>query len=266
VRRWYGPRYLSMTVCEIDLRPGGAWRYVLQAPDGGTHGFSGVYREIVPHERLVFTEGYEGMPGTDYVVTTTFEEQNGKTTLTSTLVYKAMAHREGHIGAGMESGMRETYERFDELINALDQEIVTTRVFNAPRERVWEAWTDPDRIGKWWGPNGFTTTTHEMDVRPGGVWRFIMHGPDGVDYPNRISYKDVVKPERLVYLHDADDDTPDNPRWFVTTVTFDVEGGKTRLTMRARFPNRAAREAVVGYAIEGAKQTLGRLAEYLIHE
>jgi len=131
---------------------------------------------------------------------------------------------------------------------------------------VWEAWTDPDRIGKWWGPNGFTTTTHEMDVRPGGVWRFIMHGPDGVDYPNRISYKDVVKPERLVYLHDSDDDTLDDPRSFVTTVTFDVEIGKTRLTMRARLPSREAREAVVGYAVEGAKQTLGRLADYLHHE
>ncbi len=263
VRRWYGPRYLSMTVCEIDLRPGGAWRFVLQAPDGGTHGFSGVYREIVPHERLVFTEGYEGMPGTDYVVTATFEEQDGKTTLTSTLVYKEMAHRDGHIAAGMESGMRESYERVDELIDALDQEIVTTRVFNASRERVWEAWTDPVRIGKWWGPNGFTTTTHEMDARPGGVWRFIMHGPDGTDYPNRIVYEQVVKPARLVYLHDADSDTPDDPHRFVTTVTFDVEGGKTRLTMRARFPSREAREAVVGYAIEGARQTFGRLGDYL---
>ncbi|HQY26673.1 MAG TPA: SRPBCC domain-containing protein, partial [Thermoflexales bacterium] len=107
---------------------------------------------------------------------------------------------------------------------------------------------------------------HEMDVRPGGVWRFIMHGPDGVDYPNRISYKDVVKPERLVYLHDSDDDTLDDPRSFVTTVTFDVEIGKTRLTMRARLPSREAREAVVGYAVEGAKQTLGRLADYLHHE
>lgn len=266
VRRWYGPRYLSMTVCEIDLRPGGAWRFVLQAPDGGTHGFSGVYREIVPHERLVFTEGYEGMPGTDYVVTAVFEERDGKTTLTSTLVYKEVAHREGHIGAGMEAGMRETYERFDELIAALDCEIVTTRLFNASRERVWEAWTERERIGKWWGPNGFSTTTHEMDVRPGGAWRFTMHGPDGVDYPNRVVYEQVVKPERLVYLHDSDDDTQEDPHRFVTTVTFDIEGGQTRLTMRARFPTPAARAAVVGYAVEGAKQTIGRLAEYLSQE
>jgi len=140
---------------------------------------------------------------------------------------------------------------------------VLRRVFNAPRERVWEAWTDRERIGKWRGSNGFTTTTHEMDARPGGVWRFIMHGPDGVDYPNRITYKEVLKPERLVYLHDADDDSQIDPHRFVTTVTFDIEGGRTRLTMRARFPTREARDAVVAYAVEGAKQTFGRLADYL---
>lgn len=69
-----------------------------------------------------------------------------------------------------------------------DREIVITRVFDAPREQVFDAWTDSEHVSQWWGPNGFTTTTHEMDVRPGGVWRFIMHGPDGVDYKNRIVY------------------------------------------------------------------------------
>jgi uncharacterized protein YndB with AHSA1/START domain len=78
-----------------------------------------------------------------------------------------------------------------------DREIVTTRVFDAPREMVFDAWTDPKHIGQWWGPIGFTTTTHEMDVRPGGVWRFTMHGPDGRDYKNRIVYTEIVRPERL---------------------------------------------------------------------
>ena len=83
----------------------------------------------------------------------------------------------------------------------------------------------------------------------------------------RSTYKDIVKPERLVYLHDSDDDAPDDPHWFVTTVTFDNEGGRTRLTMRARLQTPEEREAVVAFgAVEGAKQTLGRLAEYLSHE
>lgn len=74
-----------------------------------------------------------------------------------------------------------------------------TRVFDAPRELVWNAWTDPHQVAQWWGPRGFTTTIHEMVVTPGGVWRHTMHGPDGTDYPNRNIFIGVVKPERIVY-------------------------------------------------------------------
>ena len=85
-----------------------------------------------------------------------------------------------------------------------DREIIMTRAFAAPRELVWKAWTNPKHIKAWWGPNGFTTTNLEVDVRPGGVWRFIMHGPDGTDYPNKIVYAEIVMPERLVYDHGGD--------------------------------------------------------------
>ncbi len=142
-----------------------------------------------------------------------------------------------------------------------DREVVITRLFDAPRERVFDAFTDPEQVGHWWGPNGFTTTIHEMDVRPGGVWRYIMHGPDGVDYPNYVSYIDIVRPERLVYDHGADSGDPH----FHVTVTFADEGGRTRLTMRSLFPTAAARDYVVREfkAIEGGHQTLARLAEHL---
>jgi uncharacterized protein YndB with AHSA1/START domain len=141
--------------------------------------------------------------------------------------------------------------------------IVTTRVFDAPRELVFEAWTNPKHLVQWWGPNGFTTTIRAIDVRPGGVWRFVMHGPDGVDYENRIVYNEIVKPERLVYSHGGRDDV--EPVQFHVTVTFEDQGGKTKLTMRALFPSAAERDRVVEWygAIEGAKQTLERLAEHL---
>src|ERR1700677_3316170 len=84
-----------------------------------------------------------------------------------------------------------------------DREIITTRFFNAPRELVWAAWTDPKHIAQWWGPNGFTTTIQEMDVRPGGDWRLIMHGPDGRDYKNHSVFVEVEKPSRLVFVHIA---------------------------------------------------------------
>jgi uncharacterized protein YndB with AHSA1/START domain len=119
VARWYGPRRLNIVVCEIDLRVGGTWRYVLRDPDGNDYGFSGVYREIVPPERIVTTEGYEAMPGHEYVVTMTLDEQAGKTKLRSHLVYQNAADRDGHVRSGMEPGMRETYDRLAELLATL---------------------------------------------------------------------------------------------------------------------------------------------------
>jgi len=143
-----------------------------------------------------------------------------------------------------------------------DREIVITRLIDAPRERVFRAWTDPKQVGQWWGPKGFTTTTHEIDVRPGGAWRFIMHGPDGKDWDNEILYREVVKPERLVY--DLGD--PGKPgQHFKVWVTFAEEAGKTRLTMRSLFETAAVRDYLIREvkAIEGGNQTLDRLEAHL---
>jgi uncharacterized protein YndB with AHSA1/START domain len=142
-----------------------------------------------------------------------------------------------------------------------DREIVTTRLIDAPRELVFAAWTEAKHVGQWFGPDGFTTITHSMDVRPGGVWRFTMRGPDGKDWPNVVTYEEVVPPERLVYMH-GDDREPD---MFHTTVTFADEGGRTALTMRAVFKTAAARAQVVreNGAIEGAQQTVSRLERYV---
>ena len=82
-----------------------------------------------------------------------------------------------------------------------DREIVISRILDAPRELVWKAMTNPKHVIHWWGPRGFSTTIEKMDVRPGGVWKHVMHGPDGTDYPNKSVFKEVVKPERLVFSH-----------------------------------------------------------------
>lgn len=144
---------------------------------------------------------------------------------------------------------------------ASNREIVVTRIFKAPRARVWEAFTDPSHVSAWWGPRGFTTTTSEMDVRPGGVWRFIMHGPDGIDYPNFILYREVAHLERLEFSHGEDEENIH----FEMVVTFtDAEGG-TEVTLRQIHPTAEARDYVVREfnAIEGAKETLARLGAYL---
>jgi uncharacterized protein YndB with AHSA1/START domain len=144
------------------------------------------------------------------------------------------------------------------------QPLTITRTFDAPRELVFDAWTNPEHDGRWWGPIGFTTTTQRMDVRPGGIWEHVMHGPDGVDYPNRMVYEEVVRPERLVYSQGGNLPGDVGIRFHVT-VTFEDLGGKTRLTMRSVFPSVEERERVVrDYgALEGAHQHLGRLAKYL---
>jgi|SoiMethySBSTD1v2_1073268.scaffolds.fasta_scaffold190331_3 uncharacterized protein YndB with AHSA1/START domain len=145
-----------------------------------------------------------------------------------------------------------------------DREIVISRLVDAPRERVFDAWTDPEQVVQWWGPRGFTTTTHKMEVKPGGVWSFVMHGPDGRDYQNEITYLEIVPPERLVYSHGGGEEDLD-PISFQTTVTFAAEGNKTRVTMRSVFPRAEYRDRVVKEygAIEGGEQHLARLDEHL---
>ncbi len=144
-----------------------------------------------------------------------------------------------------------------------DREIAAVRIFDAPRDLVWKVWTRPEHVAKWWGPNGFTTTTYSMEVKPGGVWRYVMHGPDGRDYRNKVTFLQVVEPERLVYQHGADEDT--EPVSHHVTVTFQDLGRRTQLDMRMVFASAEARSHVVETygAFEGLKQHLGRLGEYL---
>ena len=141
--------------------------------------------------------------------------------------------------------------------------IIATRVFDAPRSLVFEAWTDQKHLAQWWGPDGFSTTTRSMDIRSGGVWRFVMHGPDGRDYENRITYVEVVKPKRLVYRHGGGDDV--EPVEFEVEVTFEEIGKQTQLTMRMVFPSAQERARVIKEygADKGLVQTLARLSEYV---
>jgi uncharacterized protein YndB with AHSA1/START domain len=144
-----------------------------------------------------------------------------------------------------------------------DREIITTRLINAPRELVWEAFTNPEHVKHWWGPDGFTNTIHEMEVKPGGVWRFMMHGPNGMNFPNKIVFHEVVKPERLVCTHSSDDE---NGIIFFQTIIFEKQGDKTNIIMTALFPTAEERDKVVKEfgAVEGGQQTLRRLAEYVV--
>jgi uncharacterized protein YndB with AHSA1/START domain len=149
-----------------------------------------------------------------------------------------------------------------------DREIAATRIFEAPRDLVWKVWTDPEHVARWWGPNGFTITTHKMEVKPGGVWRFVMHGPDGRDYQNKVTYDEVVPRERLAYRHGGTGEPEDRglePVSFHVKVTFTEQRGRTRVDMRMTFPSAQARDHVEKTygAVEGLNQHVGRLEQYL---
>ncbi|MBI1317429.1 MAG: ATPase [Candidatus Hydrogenedens sp.] len=146
--------------------------------------------------------------------------------------------------------------------NEQDRSITISREMPFPRELVFSAFADGEHISQWWGPNGFSTTTSERDFRPGGAWRFIMHGPDGRDYENNITYGDIEPPARLTYSNRGG---VKDPIAFHSTVTFDEVDGGTRVTLHLIFPTKEERDNVVKEygAIEGGQQTLARLEAYL---
>ena len=133
-----------------------------------------------------------------------------------------------------------------------------TRILNAPRELVWEVWTNPEHIAKWWGPNGFTNTIDKMEVKPGGEWTFVMRGPDGVDYRNESVFTEVVEPERIGFKHMT------GPK-FQATVNFIDLGNKTELTWEMVFdtPEELQNVVKVFKADEGLKQNVEKLDKYL---
>jgi uncharacterized protein YndB with AHSA1/START domain len=143
-------------------------------------------------------------------------------------------------------------------------EIKISRVYDAPVKAVWDAWTDPKQTAQWWGPRGFTLTTHSKDLRAGGSWVYTMHGPDGVDYPNKTHYFEVEKYSRLVYDHGANDE---QPALFRVTVQFAEIKGKTKMdmTMTLATPEAAA-ETRKFIKKAGGNSTWDRLAEYLEKE
>jgi len=146
---------------------------------------------------------------------------------------------------------------------ALDREAVIARVYDAPRELVFEAWTKPEHIVRWFGPHGFEVTTHEIDIRVGGRWRFDFRGPDGTVWGNRMVFEKIERPSLLVFEHGSDVD--DDPGRFLVTVTFDEQSnGKTVVTLRQLHPTAEQRAHVIGFgAVELGFQTLDKLAAHV---
>jgi uncharacterized protein YndB with AHSA1/START domain len=276
---WWGPRHFTNPVCEVDLRPGGALRIHMCGPDGTVYPMTGHYWEIEEPRRLVFTSmAYDstGTPALENLNTVTFEADGDSTRLQMHAVIVARTQAAIPMLAGMRIGWAQTLDRLadhaacpqgsksgSQTIETAPDEIVTTRVYDAPRELVYQAWTDPKHLAHWWGPRGFTTTVQTMDVRPGGKWQMVMHGPDGRDYHNKLEFLEVIPNHQLVYRHTGE--AGSEPVSHESTVTFETVGQQTRVTMRMVFVSIEARDHVANTyrAVEGGRQTMDRLAEHL---
>ncbi len=146
-------------------------------------------------------------------------------------------------------------------MKAKENEIHLSRIYDAPVQIVWDAWTDPEQAARWWGPRGFTLTTHSKDLKPGGIWHYTMHGPDGTDYPNKALYHEVETQRKLVYDHGA---TDERAPLFRVTVLFENLGDRTGMEMTMAFPTpEQAAQSRKFIKQAGGNSTWDRFAEYL---
>lgn len=268
VGKWWGPTGFTTTTHEINVRPGGVWRFIMHGPDGTNYDNQIVYDEIAKPERLVYTHG----PAPKFQSTVTFADQGGKTKVTLRSVFGSTQERDMIAKYAVEGGRQHLrcladflHDEHQRLVIALpsEREFVLTRVFPAPRTLVWDAMTKPEHVKRWWGPRAMSMTVCEMDVRPGGTWRYIMQMPNGGEAVFKGTYHELVPPERLVATECFDDPAVGNPEW-LSTVTLEEHDGMTTMTSRVQHPSVEARNGHMGSGMEaGATETFDRLEELL---
>ncbi|MEO7028117.1 MAG: SRPBCC domain-containing protein [Acidobacteriaceae bacterium] len=262
---WMGPRGFTAMDIKHDLRVGGKWRLRLHRTDAvtgcDTKGqtefqtdlwMHGVYLEIVPPERAVYTFAWEGrvnMAPLETTITVTFRELEGKTVMDFKQgPFLSAEDRDNH-----NTGWSSAFDRFAEFLLApigaeKSYDLVIERVFDAPRDLVWSVWTDGALASEWMGPRGFTATHFEQDPTPGGKWRLCLHS-DGFDTgdgpPRKLDlwqggvFREIVPPEHIVYTFAWDDPAGVGldaaPHETLITVQFEEQGGKTKMVFRQEF-------------------------------
>jgi len=284
VVHWWGPQGFTTTIERMEVRPGGVWRHVMHGPDGTDYPNESVFKEVEKPGRLVYahTGSKKGGPGVNFVSTWTFEVvAGGKTKVTIRMVFPSAAERERIVEEfGAIEGGKQTLERLGEHLQqraATGQEFVISRVCDAPRETVWKAWTERDRLMEWFGPKGFKMTTANLDLRPGGIFHYCMRSPDGHEMWGKFVYREIVAPERIVLVNSFSDAAgglarhPMSPAWpleMLSTTTFTERAGKTTMTLRwsplnATEEERKTFEAAHKGMVQGWTGTLDQLGEYL---
>lgn len=250
--RWYQPAEV------FDFRVGGR-EFSKGGPEGGpVFTFEAYYQEIVPNERLVYTYSLDqGEERISVSIATVELTPAGDGT-------KLVFTEQGTFFDGHDTPQQREHGT-KELLNLLGKslgeshaeafELVSRRKLDAPRNLVYRAWTEPELLAQWWGPHGFTNTFHTFDLRPGGVWEYTMHGPDGTDYPNRNVFQEIG-PERIVLRHETG-------HHFILTATFEDAQGGTEITFRQTLASKEDYDKLKPVCEEGNEQNLDRLGSLL---
>lgn len=254
----------------MDFKEGGTWHYCLRGPNPGDESWGlSTYETINRPEEIVYRDAFSDSAGSintempQMIISLRFVEQGTQCKMISTTICPSEEELKKLTEMGVVEGMSETLDRLDEhLVTEQSQqaEIVIARTINVPAEKIFEAFTDPEALTNWWGPNGFSTTTHSMEFRPGGSWKFTMHGPDGTDFKNLVHYKEIERPKRIAYRHGGDEETEHIQ--FQVETTFEEANGKTTILHRMKFESEERKQDVIkNYgAVEGGRQTFHRLA------
>ncbi len=286
VAKWWGPNGFTTATEVMDVRPGGVWRHVMQGPDGVRYPNEARFIEVEQPRRLVYSHGghREDGPAVRFTSTVTFEECMGRTTVTMNAAFDSAEELEFAIREfGADEGGKQHLANLEAYVTTLlpaEPIFAITRTFNAPRELVFQAWSEADRLNEWWGPKGYPTRSLKLDFRPGGVYHYCSEMPDGSLVYGTFLYREIVVPEKIVYLSgfaDADCNLarhpmmPDWPRQILNTLTLEEHNGKTTLTLRGG-PHEPTEAEVVAfrealkYLTPGFSGTLEQLEAYLARE
>ena len=202
------------------------------------------YLEVVKPERLVYKHtGDAGTEPVNFHVTVTFAEEGGKTRITMRALFPSAATLQHVIRKyGADEGMEQNLARLEQYVTKArtDRAFVITRTFDAPRTLVFQAFTESERLAQWWGPKGFAMLVSRLDLRPGGVFHYQMRSPDGHAMWGKFVYREIVAPERIVFVNSFADEAgnlvrhPASPTWpleVLSILTLTEQAGKTTLTL-----------------------------------
>lgn len=282
VVNWWGPRGFKSTIETMDFREGGEWKHVIQGPDGAKYPNHSIFKKIVKLEMIQFTHGgkREGGPGIGFEATWRFEAlAPGRTRVTARMVFPTADMRAFVVKEfGAIEGGKQTLTKMGEYLAQMQcQPFVIEREFAAPRELVWKAWTERDRLMQWFGPKGMAMKSATLDFKPGGVLLYCLNLPDGKEMWGKFDYREIIAPEKILWVNSFSDKDggvtrhPMSAQWplqLLSEATFTERGGKTTVTIKwlpldATDEERQAFEAARPGMHQGWGGTLEQLGTYL---